>query len=62
MTSPGQPRIGRPVRITVREQDEARAKAAGLTLAAYTRRALDVLAALEDGAGLATLRQIAGAP
>ena len=55
----GRPRIGREVKIAIRESDEARAIAAGIDLAVYTRRALDVLAAVEDGAGIAAVRKIA---
>ena len=59
MTRPGQPRIGRPVRVTIRESDEARALSLGESIASFVRTSIDVRCALLDGATLATLRKIA---
>lgn len=46
--------------ILLRKQDRARAEAAGEPIAARVRRALDVLAALEDREPLSVLRRIGG--
>lgn len=46
------------VRAHLTESDRARAAARGQTLAARVRLGLDVIAAVEDGAGIAAVRAI----
>ncbi len=52
---------GKIVPILFRESDAARAAERGHPIAARVRCGLDLLAAIEDGATLATLRRIASA-
>lgn len=58
----GRPRVGREVKISIRESDEARATDRGQTLAARVRLGLDVLGAVEDGETLATVREMINGP